>query len=553
MNKQYFSILLLFLFLILYLLPLAGRPLFIQDETRYAEIPREMIQTGDWVVPRINGLRYFEKPALGYWLTTISLKSFGENNFAVRLPSALTTGLTILLIIFLSSRNCQAESCAPHLAALVYMTSLGVAAIGTFAILDAPLTFFLTATLVSFFFAQEQSPGSTRELSLLFLSGVFAGFAFLTKGFLAFAVPVLTVGPYLIFQGRWRDTLRMLWGPVLGAILISLPWSMLIHFREPDFWHYFFWNEHVRRFLSDSAQHEQPFWFFIAVLPAMFLPWIMMAPAVGIGLWKKQWICRSEYRLLVFCLCWFVFPFLFFSASKGKLITYILPCFPPLAILTGLGLDQLLSNTKVKNMQRGIFVTILLASGALLTLTGLQLFGSEQVQLFQRTWKWLLLSSGLIAMIMFLKAAYRNEQVGYKIIFFALSIAALIFAAHFTIPNVTLNMKAPGPLIKRNEQFITPATYVLSGDEVVRAVCWYLKRDDIFLVERAGELQYGLDYEKERYRKLSPQAAGKFVRNNRGRTVLICTHKDYSRWQPFLPPPVSIDSSGSNGYLLLRY
>ena len=137
----------------------------------------------------------------------------------------------------------------------------------------------------------------------------------------------------LILQGRWKDTLRMLFLPITGAVLVSLPWAILIHQREPDFWNYFFWYEHVHRFLSDTAQHKKPFWFFMAALPALFTPWILFLPAAIIGLWNKQWSVNPEKRLFLFCLCWFSFPFLFFSASSGKLITYLLPCIPPLTIL----------------------------------------------------------------------------------------------------------------------------------------------------------------------------------------------------------------------------
>lgn len=544
------------LFVVLYLLPLSVRPLFIQDETRYAEVPREMITTGDWIVPRINGLRYFEKPVMGYWLTAVSLKLFGENNFGVRFPSALATGLVALFLFLLCSHCCGYGAWLPWLTVLVYLTSLGVAAIGTFAVLDTSLTLFLTTTLVCFFMAAEERPGSGRQRFLLLSAGIFAGCAFLTKGFLAFAVPVLAAVPYLMLQGRWRDTLHMLWLPVAGAILLSLPWAILIHQREPDFWHYFFWNEHVRRFLSDSAQHKQPFWFFMAVLPAMFIPWTLLLPAAVIGLWKKPWKDKLEYRLFLFCLCWFLFPFLFFSASSGKLITYILPCFPPLAILLALGLDHILysaKNAKRKTIQQGIGAAALLASLVLFFLVGLHLFGPDRFRIFQHSWQWLLLSNGLVAMLLLLLVAFRIRQPQQKITLFALSFAVLFFISHFAMPTLTLNMKAPGPLISRHAQSITKKTYVLSGEEVARAVCWYLKREDVYLVERAGELQYGLNYNDNRHRSLSPADAGKLIKKHPGQVVLIAGYEEYSRWQPLLPLPVSVDSSGSKGYLLIHY
>lgn len=553
MSKRISLSLLFAVFVVLYLLPLTTRPLFIPDETRYAEVPREMINSGDWVVPRINGLRYFEKPVMGYWLTAASLTAFGENNLAVRLPAALSTGFTAVLIFILCSVCLGRQSILPGLAVFVYLTSLGVNAIGGVAVLDTPLTLFLTATLASFFLATEADKSSSRERVLLLAAGIFAGCAFLTKGFLAFAVPVLTVSPYLILLGRLKDTLRMLLLPVIGALLVSLPWAILIHQREPDFWNYFFWNEHVRRFLSDTAQHKEPFWYFLMVLPAMFMPWIFLLPAAVIGVWKKQWPVSSERRLFLFCLCWFAFPFLFFSASSGKLITYILPCFPPLAVLCAIGLDHIMPGENKKSLQLGISATVLLISLVLLFLVGLYTVGPVQLRPFQNAWKWVLLGTCLAIMLFLLLGALRSGKKYVKIILFSLSFSLLFCIAHFTIPSQTLSVKAPGPLVERNAASVTPETFILSGEEVARAVSWYLKRDDVYLVEGAGELQYGLDYDDSRHRLLSPEAAGRFIREHRGRTVLVARQREYSRWLPYLPAPVSVDSSGIKGYVFIRY
>ena len=141
MTRRISLSLLFAVFVVLYLLPLAMRPLFIPDETRYAEIPREMVKTGEWVVPRINGIRYFEKPVMGYWLTAASIKAFGENNFSVRLSTALSTGLVAILIFFLCSVCLGRQSPLPGLAALAYLTSLGVVVLGNVAVLDTPFAY----------------------------------------------------------------------------------------------------------------------------------------------------------------------------------------------------------------------------------------------------------------------------------------------------------------------------------------------------------------------------------------------------------------------------
>ncbi len=336
-STRRYGLLVLLLIAALYIVPLGARPMFVPDESRYAEVPREMIASGDWVSPHLNGLRYFEKPVLGYWAIAGSIMVFGENNFAIRLPSALSVALTALFILGIAAGGAKNDETIAPLAALIFLTSLEVYAVGTFCVLDNLLCFFLTGTMVSFYRASAAEPGSRQEKKYLMFSGIFCGLAFLTKGFLAFAVPVLAIVPFLLSQRRFADIFRMTWLPLLTALLVALPWSVLIHLREPQFWHYFFWNEHVHRFLADNAQHKKPFWYFFLSAPPMFLPWIFLVPAAVTGFFSTTAAARTKQNpispLITFCICWFVFPFLFFSASNGKLLTYILPCFPPFAIL----------------------------------------------------------------------------------------------------------------------------------------------------------------------------------------------------------------------------
>ena len=140
------------IFLLLYILPLGIRPIIIPDESRYAEIPREMIASGDWIVPTLNGLKYFEKPVLGYWLNAVSIKLFGENAFAVRFPSAAATGISAFMI-FLLVRRFTGENFSATLAALIFLTSFEVYGVGTFNVLDSILAMFITVSMTSFFFA----------------------------------------------------------------------------------------------------------------------------------------------------------------------------------------------------------------------------------------------------------------------------------------------------------------------------------------------------------------------------------------------------------------
>jgi 4-amino-4-deoxy-L-arabinose transferase len=227
-----------------YLVNLDTRPLARMDEFRYSEISREMLASGNWVAPRLNGLRYFEKPVLGYWVGAGSLALFGENNFAGRFPSALAAGMTALFIGLLGARLWRNRGTG-ILAAFIYLTSLAVFGIGTINILDSLLTLWLTLTIGGYLWAWQEPEDRSRNILKIGV-GVACGLAFLTKGFLALVVPIIVVVPFLAWRRNWKELFAGLWLPFGVAFFVALPWALLIHQQEPDFWHYFFWEEHIR-------------------------------------------------------------------------------------------------------------------------------------------------------------------------------------------------------------------------------------------------------------------------------------------------------------------
>lgn len=557
MSNRTAPLLLLGLFVCLYLLPLGVRPLMEPDETRYAEVPREMIRGGDWISPHLNGLRYFEKPPLGYWLNGLSILAFGENGFAIRLPSALSVGLSALAIFWLVRRAMPRDDPWPGpAAALVFLTSLEVTAVGTFSVLDSMLAAALTLTMVCLFLASREAGGGSRQRRFLMAAGVCCGLAFLLKGFLALVVPALSMGGYLVWQRRWRDLLGLAWLPLLMAVLTALPWSLAIHFREADFWNYFFWHEHVRRFLGGSeAQHSAPFWFFFMSAPAMFLPWTFLLPAAGLGLRRIDQASDDRRALIRFCLSWFCLPFLFFSLSSGKLLTYILPCFPPFAILVSLGLLGGLRAGRLRSFQLGAGLAAIFFGLLTLAFVAIQFVGISGVAPPYRTpWQWGLALIALTGMTLLPLAACRAPSWGHKIVLFSLSLAVLLGLAPFLMPDLSIEKKSPGALLLRHAQNLTTNTVILSDEDPLRAVCWYFKRADVLLLAGGvGETSYGLGYPDAQGRQLAlPQAKAKILANQ-GNIVLVARAKNYRRWAEQLPPPKTIDGSGPDGYILVWY
>ena len=558
-NINKFTVLLLVsFFLLAYILPLGVRDLVVPDETRYAEVPREMISGGDWITPHINGLRYFEKPVMGYWVHAASLKAFGENNFAVRFPSAFSVGLSAVLI-FLLMRNAgrredEEDRFYNLLAPLIFLSCFEVFGVGNTAVLDNLFSFFLTATVACFFLSSEAVPGSIWEKLLLLVSGIFCGFAFLTKGFLALAVPVLTLAPYLVLERRYKDLFRMSWLPILTAVIVAAPWGIMIHLKEPDFWHFFFWNEHIRRFLADNAQHRESFWFFFLTAPAMFIPWTFVTPAAVRGIAAQFSGDDPKNRLLRVSLCWLVLPFLFFSLSRGKLLTYILPCFPPFAILMASGLRHLFKTSGPNRLfQGGTAVTAMLFAVLLLAFPLVQFFGFDGFRPFRESWKVIMVINGLAFFVLLCVWSLKSRHLRGKLLLFGAAPLFFFFMVHFTIPDLTREVKSPGPILEKYRQSVTRDNIIISDENSLRAVCWYLKRSDVYILGGAGEMDYGLTYPDAKGRQIDAKTAADLIQKNRGKTILIARVKNAGQLHNQFPTPVFQDQNGPTGYVFWRY
>jgi len=531
------------LFLLIYLVPLGVRPIIIPDEFRYAEIAREMISSGDWVVPQLNGLRYFEKPVLGSWLNALAISLFGENAFAIRFPSAMAAGISALLIFLLVQHFAEGYS-AGIFAAAVFLTSQEVFGVGTCSVLDTVLTLFVTGSMVSFFFAyRENRPG--RKMGLLILVGILCGLAFLTKGFVAFAIPAVAVVPFLIWERRWRELFRLPWVPILAALVVVLPWTVLIHHREPDFWHYFFWTEHIRRFLSPhNSQHSEAFWYFIPVLVGAALPWTVLLPAAVSGVGRA----RLHHAFIRFAICWFLFPFLFFSFSSGKLATYILPCFPPLAVLMAVGLRYYFEEGKKRAFSGGVLLLAVLIGLASLTLVVSQIAGFPGLVAYgpAETWKWVLGAFGFLAWSALLVLAFKSSDFRRKLGCFCAAPLLFMFVASFLMPDQVKQRIAPGEFLLDHADRIRPDTVIVSDKHLVAAVCWCYKRNDVYLFDAAGELSYGLNYQEARRRLLTVDQLQDLITkaSPTGCVILIITQKRYLKYRHLLPKPVFADLDG---------
>ena len=537
------------LFLGVYLVPLGVRPLALPDETRYAEIPREMLASGDWVVPHIAGLRYFEKPALGYWLTALSMRAFGQNNFAARLPSAVSAGATVL-VLFLLARKFGGGLAPAGVSATVLLTSAMFLLVGAIAILDMPLTLCLTATL-ALFYAAYREEAMRRKALYLALCGAAAGAAFLIKGFLAFVIPGIVVVPFLLWERRTGRLLWLAWLPAAAALIVSAPWAILIHLREPDFWRYFFWEEHIRRFASGEAQHPEPAWFFVTPLLGGMMPWTLLVPAAVIGL--RRAVPRDS--LTRFALCWAVIPFVFFSASRGKLASYILPCFPPLALLVALGLLRYFESG---GRRAFAWAARALAAGLAVGTVALVIAGIGRLKGFPygegEGWKWALGAAALAALAALAWLAARQRDARRGVLLFGVAPLFATIVIHFIVPRAIEDSRYPAQLLSRHAARVAPGAPVFSRPEKLTAACWYFRRSDVFILGPPGEMRYGLRHDDAKHRALSDEDFARYVARCAPGTVItvVASPSSYREHLEGMMPVPDLKEEGG-GCMLVQY
>ncbi|HTF33902.1 MAG TPA: glycosyltransferase family 39 protein [Myxococcota bacterium] len=306
---------------------LGGYPLVQPDEGRNAEVAREMERSGSWLIPTLNDVPYLDKPAFYFKVVALSLSSFGESEWAARLPSALFGLCTLGLVYGLCQRQYTAERAA--MATIMVSTSPLFIMYSRLVIFDSALTFFISAAILAAYCA-EMFPGLLRARWHA-AGALAAGIATLVKGPVGFVVPALILSAFFLLEGR-RDALRRLFGVrnflVLGAVV--LPWFLGVSYLYPDFPSYGVVHESILRFTTDEFHRDQPFYFYPAVLLGGFFPWSLFLADPLLRALRAYRQLEAIERL---CLIWIAVVLIFFSLSHSKRPGYLLIVAVPIALL----------------------------------------------------------------------------------------------------------------------------------------------------------------------------------------------------------------------------
>jgi len=329
---------LLIVFAVLWFANLDYRRLVHPDEGRYAEIPREMVVTGDWVTPRLDGIKYFEKPALQYWITAAAYEAFGVHPWTARLWPALAGFLGVLFIAYVGLRLGGPTLSLYSAAALG--SCLWYAGNAHILTLDAGLTLWMSVGLGSFFLAQQ---AVRAELRLAWMWAAWAALALatLSKGLIGIVLPGMALVAYSLAARDWTlwRRLHLVSGTVL-FLVIAAPWFIAVSARNPGFFDFFFVHEHFTRFLTSEHRRTGAWWYFLPILVVGLLPWVAVFFAALPRVWRAP-SGTNGFHWQRFALVWSAVIFLFFSASGSKLPSYILPLFPALALIVGWQLSTL--------------------------------------------------------------------------------------------------------------------------------------------------------------------------------------------------------------------
>ena len=326
-------VLLILALAVIWFVPLGWRHLVPSDEGRYAEMAREMLVTGDWITPRYNGYKYFEKPPLQTWANALTFAWFGIGEWQARLYTALTGFAGVLLAGFTARR--LVSPAAGFATALVLASAPYWNLMGHFNTLDMGLSFWMECALCALLLAQRGEATPRGRRAWMWACWAAMALAVLSKGLVGLILPGATLVIYTLIERDWAIWKRLnLASGLVVFFAIATPWFVLVQLRNPEFFNFFFIVQQFERYLTPDQHRPGPIHYFVWVMLIGFLPWL------SIAVQSLRHAARAPreangFRPAMLLFVWSAFIFVFFSVSHSKLVSYVLPIAPAVALILG--------------------------------------------------------------------------------------------------------------------------------------------------------------------------------------------------------------------------
>jgi len=463
-------------------------PLIEPDEGRYAEIPREMLASRDFVTPRLNGVVYFEKPPLYYWAVAGSMAVLGQNELAARVPTKLASFL-LALLPYLFARRRFGERTA-LLAGLFVASSSLVVALVRVSLIDACVSAALAAAVFAFAGFQEREAAGDRKGATRALFGLHAACAaaLMLKGLIGLTLPGGAILVFLAVTRRWGLFPRLFSpGPLALFLALVLPWHVLAAMRNPGFLGFYVVHEQLLRFATTIHKRNGHPLYFVAVLLAGFFPWTLFFARLGETWPGRRLAAWRDPRRSAETLLWIfsILVFLFFSASKSKLIPYLQPIWPTVGLLLALGIERARERGELFRMERRIAAAVF---GLCFAAGVAYAFGAGLASRFEVTTGAVVMLAGfLLGAVVLVASNERSVPVvpGMGAAWLVFQAGALV-----ALPGVARQL-TPWPVVSVALREIAAGDAVLQYGDYLQVLPFYLRRLTPIVGLGESELDFG--------------------------------------------------------------
>ena len=480
-------------FCVVWFYTLGARTLVPTDEGRYAEMAREMVATGDWITPRLNAIKYFEKPPLQIWMTALAFEAFGLGEWQARLWTGLCGLFGIVLTAYAGRRVFNTRT--GFAAGLVLASSFWWAALGHINTLDMGLAGMMTVALCALLLGQRNDATAREQRNWMLVCWAGMALSVMSKGLIGMVLPGAVLVLYTAFSRDWAIWKRLHVG--LGLLVffaITTPWFVLVSLKNPEFPHFFFIHEHFQRFTSKVHHREGPWYYFIPLLVLGILPWLGVLVQ---SLWAGRQDAKSGFQPKKMLLVWAGFIFFFFSISGSKLPSYILPIFPALALLIAVYLQTASRAAWVATA--GLMAAV--GAAGLIFVSRLPKMTSEPLEIahYQASQPWVIAASiimlaGGLLVLWWTRKKHSDLPILATV---ALAASGFIGGQLLMLGSEPQGRYRSGlPLVPAIEAELTPATKLYAVGLYDQTLPFYLRRTMI-LVQHPDELEFGLEQEPQ--------------------------------------------------------